>query len=395
MALIVKGTVRGGTEGGKSKWVVLDNASETLLGRKSISGKTLQQLIDEAGFQSGNDVVIEMANARKVSKITLLADYDEPELDMREILINQATENYSSDLTPPAGMFPCVPDADPGYVLQGNLAEPLGVILELLKVDERLNILLTGPQGTGKTSLAKVLAEELGYNFIKVDCGGIREQGDWWTRIVAKNGSTHAIPTQLVYAMTTPKTVVLLDEVNRTNPQNHNSIYGLLDEGGTVWSDDLQTYVERAPEVLVIATANVGEDNIGVFPMDAALLDRLPFHFQLTIPTRAVMAKILMNRVDITREQADALAELGTEIASKVGIVLGHYAGTRPLIAAAKFMTKGLDFSLACSFTVAATFSAEAGQDSERTIVENLVTGISARLDRAETQGRGFQNQMR
>ena len=388
--MVIKGQVRGGTEGGKSKWVVLDQASQTLLGRKTVSGKVVQAKLDELNAQTYDDVVIEMANSRTVSQVWLKADYVEPEIDVREAIIEQAVEDFSSDLTPPAGMFPCVPDPDPGYVLPRELAEPLGVILELLKVDDRLNLLFTGPQGTGKTTLASVLAEELGFNFIKVECGAVREQGDWWTRIIAKNGSTHAVPTQLVYGITTPKTVILLDEINRTNPQNHNSIYGLLDEFGKAWSDDLGCYVERAPQVLIIATANVGEDNIGVFPMDAALIDRLPYQFELQVPSKATLAKILMNRVDVSKSQATALAELCEEISRKVPVTLSHGSGTRSLVAAGKLMTKGLDFATACSYTVAATYSAEMGVDSERTIVQNLITGIGGRLESAERNGQEF-----
>lgn len=396
MAITVKGEVRGGTDGGTKRWVALDSASERLLGRGIVSGKTVQDIIEDKGFQAYDAVVLEMEHSRLVSDIFAAAEYEAQhgELDAREEIIEQAVEEFTADvhsaLTPPEGMFPCVPEADPGYIVPKDMVEPLGLILDLLKVDDRLNILLTGPQGNGKSTLGSVVAEELQYNFVKVDCGAIREQGDWWTRIVAKNGSTYAIPTQLVYAITTPRTVILLDEINRTNPQNHNSIYGLLDEMGKVWSDDLQCYVERAPQVLIIATANVGEDNIGVFPMDSALLDRLPFQFEIEIPSKATMSKIIRNRVDIGKPEADALAELCDDIAGKVGVTLSHYTGTRPLIAAAKLMTKGMDFENACTYTVAVTYDKSQGIDSERTYVQNAITAIGGRLKTAHNTGNDF-----
>lgn len=392
-SMVLKGEVRGGTSGGKAKWVVLDKASESIIGRSTVSGKTAQGIIEDLGLQSGDQVVVEMANSRSVTSIVRSEDYDEPELDVRETVVEQAKANFESAdiLTPPSGMFPCVPESDPGYIIPREIVEPLAVLLEVLKVDNRVNVLLTGPQGTGKTTLGEIVAEELGWNFVKFDCGMVREPSDWWNRIVAKNGSTFAIPTQLVYAITTPNTVIVLDEINRTNPANHNAIYGLLDEKGKVWSDDLGCYVERAPGVLIIATANVGEDNIGVFPMDAALIDRLPFQFELSMPSPATMSRIIQNRVDIPKAQADALGALTDEVAKKVGITLTHHTGTRPLIAAAKMMTCGLDYTQACAYTVAATFSTDGGVDSERTIVLNLVTGIAGRLDSAINNGQEFQ----
>lgn len=379
--------VARGRKGGKkagNNYIILDEPSAKLLGRKHLGGKTVRDILKDKDFEHLADVVVLMQNKRKVLDIVRESEFEDEAVGAVERqLVEEETHAWDAlqddVLEPPEGMFPCVPEPDPDYVLPRSIRPVLSTILELLKVDTRVNFLLTGPQGTGKTTLAQIVAEELGWDFVKVECGAIREPGDWFTRIVAKNGSTYAIPTQLMYAITKPRTVILLDEINRTNPANHNSIYGLLDELAQVWSDDLGCYINRAPQVLVIGTANVEETNVGVFEMDSALLDRFPFQIELTVPGKTMLKRIILNRVPgLSDDAAGLLTELAERIKDKVGTVLVRSAGVRPFIAAAKLMLHGLGFEEAATYTVAQIYSKVGGVDSDRAIVESMISGLAA-----------------
>jgi Mg-chelatase subunit ChlI len=297
------------------------------------------------------------------------------ELEVLEISTDKPVEkaqDYVSPLTPPEGMFPCPARNNTQLQLDRGMISYLQTIVVMVKSGQRMNIRITGPQGTGKTTLANNVANALGWDFVKVDVGGIRETSDWFSRIIAQNGSTEVVPTLFAYAITRPQTVILLDEMNRCPTEVHNAIYGILDEHAWVWDEDLKIKLTRAPQVLVLATLNLATSNVGVFDADSALIDRFPYEVRMPVPEEEMLARIMETHTG--QDTASWLAKLASTINEKT--TLTHTVSIRALIAAAMLINEGVARFEAAKHTVASTYSRDGDVDSEYAIIINLMKGL-------------------
>jgi DNA polymerase III delta prime subunit len=396
--VVVNGTIGGTTE----LYVRLDAPSQAKLGKRSLAGPAMGTYLESEGFQKGNEVVCLMTDDGKLKLVVKAEDYvigtsetsetltDEEIAEVVSQVVTRQTvdellESFEPAVTAPDGMFH-VPDADPFYIMNGELALVLEKMLAVAKAEGRMNLLLTGPASTGKTTLASIIAAKLGYELATTAVGDIVESTQWTATVFAASGSTRVVPSHFAYGIVQPRTVTLLDEVNRTHPKNHNGCYDLLDERGRKYVDLLETELVRAPDTIVIATANVEETNVGVFPMDSAFIDRFPFQLRLEYPSRVVQASIIKARSGIEEQFADLLAELAGECHKLVGSSLLHSVGNRQLIAAAKLMLRGLHWTRACTCTVAMAFSHEGGANSNRAVVLNLIQGLSGKAPRRKAR---------
>ena len=188
--------------------------------------------------------------------------------------------------------LPVPPDEEGFWVSAQNL-ERLGRVASRSSRGEQINVLIRGPKGCGKTTLARVFAARWRRPFFEVHCGAFVDAEQWFGKDRLNDGETWYRKARFIHAVETRDCVVLLDEINRAHPEVLNAILGLLDWRRSLWSDDLTYEVRVASGVVFFATLNEGEEFYGANPLDAAVRDRFPRTVRLDYPPKNEEARIL------------------------------------------------------------------------------------------------------
>lgn len=243
------------------------------------------------------------------------------------------------------------------------------------------NILLTGPTGCGKSQTAIAAAKTLDREIFYVNLGATQDPRG--TLIgnthFSKEAGTYFNESAFVKAISTPNTVVLLDEVSRAHPEAWNILMTVLDPGQRYLRLDEAVgtpTVKVAEGVSFIGTANIGSEYTAVRVMDRALLDRfviaeIPF---LMPNEEASLIQQLFPSIEpkIARDLADIASQTRMEAESETARIQTPIS-TRSVLEMAGLIVDGFTLPDCAEVSIYPLYSRDGGLQSERTYVRQLV----------------------
>jgi MoxR-like ATPase len=171
------------------------------------------------------------------------------------------------------------------FQLEGVYLDPLAARKLRAMLESGLNVLLDGPQGCGKTVLARAIATGLGMEFVYFNCGAVVEATDFVATLQLRATETGQPLTQFVKtevleaierAAAEPdlRVLVFLDELNRCQESARNVLMPALDAVRRLFNPLENRFLAIPENVLFIAAVNRGAAFTGTFGIDAAQLDR-------------------------------------------------------------------------------------------------------------------------
>jgi MoxR-like ATPase len=152
-------------------------------------------------------------------------------------------------------------------------------------LESSMNILLDGPQGSGKTVLSRTLSDALGAEYVFFNCSSIYEATDFLATLqirATESGQAETVWIEtdirraLVRAHEEPSVLFLifLDEFNRCREMARNGIMPALDSTRKLYDPLTGSTLDIPDNVLWIAAINNGAQFTGTTTVDPAQLDR-------------------------------------------------------------------------------------------------------------------------
>ncbi|QMI49778.1 AAA family ATPase [Burkholderia sp. MBR-1] len=246
------------------------------------------------------------------------------------------------------------PDRNPHYVVTKDAIRcaQQWINSDARKNVKKLNFMLTGPTGSGKTTLVEQISSRCGWGVVKISCHGQMELGDLiGNRVLDENGGMVWADGPVIRAMREGK-IALFDEMNFLQPEIVGGLNTILD-GGSYYIAQTGERVNPHINFRIAATGNAlnGVDTAkyrGVKRQNDALLDRFLLGLELDyldrVTEEAILSamypnlqagtiKVMMDVVTATRN-AQKNTELGVAISTRVlldGWAMNvHRAGNDP-----------------------------------------------------------------
>lgn len=286
----------------------MPSGKRILLSSKRVEYSSIQDFIDEIGIDA----------MKRASDREVIAGYPKVEKfdgkDDQNYLISKYFLPRFSTQPKTEEVHEDEMEHSDGFIEFGELYIPelvvrtLKAISSIARVNVASNVLLVGPSGNGKTSLAKAFASSNGYSFTKVNCSVIRDPEEWFGYREAVDGSTRFVETEFTSKVKEGNSVILLDEINRLEPYLHNSLMPLLDE-----TRETTVHGERivvGPNTIFFCTMNMGAGFVGTFMLDTAVKNRMDATISMSKLSPEREIALLIERTEIDPKDASIIVTM-------------------------------------------------------------------------------------
>lgn len=225
-----------------------------------------------------------------------------------------------------------IPTVDPDYVLQQDEAALL--VAGMMDGDKTL---ITGPTGSGKSSLVKYVCAKLNRPFIRINMSGDVESAALFGTLVVRGGATvwedGAITEAAKYGA-----VCLVDEWELMPAEIAMGMQNLLEDGGYLYlkekpgTSDERTVHPDANFRLVFAGNTVGQGDVtgafsGVGVQNTATIDRFTNTIRLGYLSQKHEVAIITSKSDVDKKVATDMVRLASLVRSayeqgKIGLTM-------------------------------------------------------------------------
>jgi MoxR-like ATPase len=243
------------------------------------------------------------------------------------------------------------------------------------------NTLILGPAGQGKTLAVQCLSEALGekYPFFYINLGSTQDPR---ATLIGnthfnKDSGTYFETSPFVKAITTPNSIILLDELSRAHPDAANILLTVLDYNQRYLRLDEKdgSVIKVANGVSCIATANIGNEYTNTRVMDRALLDRFTVKIevdQLMPDEERGLIKILHpNHNEKVMDQIIEISNITRTYAKEGKVNKG--VSTRSVVEMAELTVDGFNLEQLAEMVIYPDYPNDGGVDSERTMIKQIV----------------------
>lgn len=255
------------------------------------------------------------------------------------------------------------------HYLQDDFVPIVPVLSSVVESGGKINVLVSGPSGYGKTSTMKVIASSLGLDYLRVNCSVQLDTESWFGERVAEDGSTFFRLSPFAEAVKKGNCLILLDEANRIEPWISNSLFPLLDfEGETIVAGEKITV---GPGTIFAFTVNEGYQYAGTSVMDAAFRNRIDISLTVTAPEASVEIEIIAKEFP-TMEKSDKRTIVGLINRLRRLELEGVDFSVRTSLKVARLAVSGLTLRQAFQYTVINSSPSEVHKGIEDTINPTL-----------------------
>ncbi len=263
-----------------------------------------------------------------------------------------AEEELQTEYTQKSGGV-LVPEVDNDYYF------PEQTIDAVHALEQSMNLYLTGPTGTGKSSLILQLAARMNWQVTRVNLNNQFSVSDfvgrWIVEGKAMRYSYGVLPTAMKEGH-----ILLLDEITAADPGILLTLQSVLEGNQLVLTDNDGEVITRHPDFRIVATDNTKGTDAGMNALyqgrnnqDASLLDRFPVMLEIDYLPQPVEAKLLQDKTGIDAVTAEAITKLSGKIREAIrNDELYCTFSTRQTLAFAKYLAQTGDLNRAASVTI-------------------------------------------